>query len=156
MRRLIIIGLVIASVGSLSFANGGERAVRAAKEILVPGDLEEGIEFFHGTWDEAKKKAKKEDKLIFLDAMATWCGPCKMMAKNTFTDKEVGAYFNKNFINVKMDMEKDPEGPRLSKKFGLKAYPSLYFLDENEAVVHSTIGYQDSKSLIALGEEALK
>lgn len=155
MRRIIILGIVIASVGSLSFANGGERAVKAAKEILVPGDLEEGIEFFHGTWDEAKKKAKKEDKLIFLDAMAAWCGPCKMMAKNTFTDEKVGEFFNKNFINVKMDMEKNPEGARLSKKFGLRAYPSLYFLDENEEIVEHTIGYQDAKSLLEFAKGAI-
>ena len=60
-----------------------------------------GIEFFHGSWDEALELAKKEHKAIFMDAYAEWCGPCKRMAKNIFTQKEVGDFFNKHFINVK-------------------------------------------------------
>ena len=160
----IMITCVLLSFTGLSFAsaegNGmlkGALKITAADNIkMIPGDVEEGIEFFHGSWSEALKKSKKEDKLIFLDAMAAWCGPCKMMAAKTFTDKEVGEFFNKNFINFKMDMEKHDEGPRLSKKFGLRAYPSLYLLDENEEIIQHTLGYQDAKSLIEFGESGLE
>ena len=67
---------------------------------------QEGIQFFGGNWEEAIETAKKEHKLIFVDAYAEWCGPCKRMAKEVFTQKELGDFFNKYFINVKMDMEK--------------------------------------------------
>lgn len=53
-----------------------------------------GIQFFHGTWAEALAKSKAENKLIFLDAYATWCGPCKMMKRLTFTNAEVIEFYS--------------------------------------------------------------
>ena len=44
----------------------------------------QGIDFFHGTWKEAMEKAEKEDKILFVDAFAKWCGPCKTMSKASF------------------------------------------------------------------------
>ena len=58
------------------------------------------IEFFKGTFEEALAKAQAEEKLVFVDAYTVWCGPCKWMSKNTFTDAKVAEYFNENFINV--------------------------------------------------------
>ena len=49
---------------------------------------EDGINFFKGTFKEAKALAAKEHKIIFMDAYTSWCGPCKRMAKNVFTDKK--------------------------------------------------------------------
>ena len=44
-----------------------------------------GIQFEHNTtWQAVLDKAKQENKYIFVDAFTTWCGPCKMMAKNIF------------------------------------------------------------------------
>ena len=57
----------------------------------------QGIEFEHGTWAEALAKAQKEDKMIFVDGYAVWCGPCKMLAKNIFPQESVGKFFNENF-----------------------------------------------------------
>lgn len=158
MQKILLV-LVFVSAGIMSFAGNGNKALKVKPAVLELareyGDLENGIEFFHGSWAEAKKKADKGNKLIFLDAMTSWCGPCKMMARNTFTDAEVGKFFNKNFVNYKMDMEKNEDGPRLSRKFKLTAYPSLYFLDENENIVHSSLGYQKPAQLLALAKTAL-
>jgi thiol-disulfide isomerase/thioredoxin len=115
----------------------------------------QGIEFFKGTFDEAKAYAQKEDKLIFMDCYTTWCGPCKRMSKNVFTKKEAGDYFNENFVNVKMDMEKG-EGKALAKKYSVGSYPTLLFLDYKGDVVYQTKGARrDATSLIALGKKAL-
>tara|TARA_B110000037_G_scaffold73775_1_gene88597 strand:+ start:218 stop:1417 length:1200 start_codon:yes stop_codon:yes gene_type:complete len=115
----------------------------------------QGIAFFKGTFEEAKAYAQKEDKLIFMDAYAAWCGPCKRMAKNVFPTKEAGDFFNENFVNVKMDMEKG-EGRPLAKKYSVGSYPTLLFLDYNGEVVYQTKGARrDAASLIALGKKAL-
>lgn len=113
-----------------------------------------GIQFTQGTWKELLAKAEKENKLIFMDAYAEWCGPCKMMARDVFTQEEVGEYFNSRFINVKMDMEKG-EGIGLSGDFGIMAYPTLLFIDETGEVVHRAVGYHTTDLLIDLGEAAL-
>ena len=67
---------------------------------------DKGIEFYEGNFNDALAKAKYENKIIFMDAYASWCGPCKKMAANVFTDEKAGEYFNANFVNLKMDMEK--------------------------------------------------
>ena len=113
-----------------------------------------GIKFFHGTWEEALALAKKEHKNIFMDAYAEWCGPCKRMAKDVFTQKEVGDFYNKHFINVKMDMEKG-EGPKLSGKYRVSAYPTLLFIDGEGELVNSNTGALPSDRLIALGKATL-
>src|SRR5690606_40768831 len=83
---------------------------------------QDGIQFQKNTFGEMLEKAKKENKLIFIDAMAVWCGPCKLMDKNVFSQKPVGDYFNANFINGKFDMEKG-EGLELAARYGVRSYP---------------------------------
>ena len=116
----------------------------------------QGINFFHGTFDEAVKEAKAKNKLIFMDAYASWCGPCKWMSSTVFTTKEVGDFHNANFINLKVDMEKG-EGPSLRSKYPLRAYPTLFWIDPNSGKkVHEFVGGAPPETLIAQGNVALK
>jgi thiol-disulfide isomerase/thioredoxin len=114
----------------------------------------QGIEFFHGTFNEALEESKKTGKPIFLDAYAKWCGPCKRMAATTFKDEQVGEYFNKNFINLKIDWE-ESEGISLRGKYAVSAFPTLFFIDGKGEVVHKIVGGQDVKGLLRQGEMAL-
>ena len=109
----------------------------------------EGMTFFKGTFQEALELAKKEKKLIFLDAYASWCGPCKLMKSKTFTDPEVGNLYNAKFINLAIDMEKG-EGPELSRKYQVTAYPTLLFIDAKGKVVHRALGYHQPKEFMGL------
>ncbi len=113
-----------------------------------------GITFFQGTWSEALAAAKKQKKLIFVDAYAVWCGPCKFMANNVFPDKAVGEYFNKNFINYKFDMEKG-EGPEFARKYQVNAYPTLLFINAAGEVSHRQTGASDAAGFLKVGEAAL-
>src|SRR5579859_1307517 len=68
-----------------------------------------GINFQNNlSWSEVKQKAKKQHKLIFIDCYASWCGPCKYMAQNIFTLKDVGDYMNSKFISVSVQFDKTP------------------------------------------------
>lgn len=115
----------------------------------------EGIHFHEGTWEEALQLAKKENKLIFLDIYATWCGPCKQLKKYTFSNTEVGAFYNQNFINVAFDGEQG-EGVMLAQKYRLTSYPSLFFIGGNGNIVDQTGGYYKAKELITLGQKFVK
>ncbi len=130
-------------------------SVRAAG----PGDAakpaaESGIHFTDEAWAAIVKKAKAENKIIFLDAYASWCGPCKLLQKNVFTRSDVGELFNKNFINVKVDMERG-EGPQLARLFPLEAYPTLFFIEPSGKIVRKVIGYRTPEQLISLGKSVL-
>ncbi|MBI9057192.1 MAG: thioredoxin fold domain-containing protein [Labilibaculum sp.] len=115
--------------------------------FLCSSVFSQGIAFEHGTFVETLAKAKKENKMVFMDCYTTWCGPCKMLSKNVFPQKEVGDYFNANFVSIKMDMEKG-EGIELLKKYGVKAFPTLLFMDANGKVVHTKVGGGDAAGLI--------
>jgi thiol-disulfide isomerase/thioredoxin len=120
----------------------------------LPSVSAQGIEFYHGTWEEALLKAKQEDKIIFVDAYTTWCGPCKRMSANTFPDPEVGKLFNQYFLSLKIDMEKDM-GIEFRKKFPVSAYPTLFFIDFDGELVRKTVGAKSPADLIALAENVL-
>ena len=101
-------------------------------------------------WKKVLKKAKKEKKLIFVDCYTSWCGPCKMLAKDVFTRDEVADYFNANFVCAKYDMEKDADGVIQNDRFGVKAFPTLVFVDPaTQQVVHRMVGAGSADWLIA-------
>jgi thiol-disulfide isomerase/thioredoxin len=114
-----------------------------------------GINFQKGkSWKDILLMAKKENKLIFLDAYTTWCGPCKYLQSKVFTDNEVGVYFNKTFINVKIDME-DGEGIRLAGEFDVQAYPTLLFINADGKPVHKKVGAMEAKDFLHFGQDAI-
>lgn len=122
--------------------------------LLAAGAMNAQITFEHGTWDEVKAKAEKENKPIFVDAYTTWCGPCKWMAKNIFSQEQVGVYMEQNFIAYKMDMEKG-EGPDFAKANNVVAYPTLLYFDAKGEMIHKGIGARDADGLIELCNNAL-
>jgi thiol-disulfide isomerase/thioredoxin len=111
------------------------------------------IQFEQGTWDEILAKAKKENKPIFLDAYASWCGPCKWMAANVFTQNEVAEFYNTKFINAKIDMEKG-EGIKLAKKYQVQAYPTLLILNPDGEVLHRICGALQAEQFILWGNQS--
>lgn len=120
--------------------------------FCVSAQSDEGIKFEHGSWAEVKAKAKAQEKLIFIDCYAVWCGPCKKLSNEVFPQKEVGDYFNVNFINYKVDVEKG-EGIEIGKQFNVVSFPTLLFINDDDEVIHRVRGYADGPKLI---EEAKK
>lgn len=114
----------------------------------------EGIKFETGTWAEILEIAKTQNKLIFVDAYTTWCGPCKWMSKNTFTDKKVGDFVNANFVPYKMDMEKG-EGIDFAKANEVRAYPTLLFFNAQGELVHRGLGAQNAEVFLQLCTNAV-
>lgn len=123
--------------------------------LISSAAIGQGIEFFHGSWEEALVKAQEEDKIIFVDAYASWCGPCKRMAKNVFTQPSVGKFHNANFINLKLNMEKK-EAAVFRKKHNVRAYPTLFYLDPQGEQISVQVGGKNAEDLVKLGQAALK
>jgi thiol:disulfide interchange protein len=113
-----------------------------------------GISFYQGTWEEALQKAQKEGKPIFLDVSASWCSVCKKLEAKTFSDIEVGKFYNSNFINVALDGEKG-EGIGLAEKYHVKKYPGLIFINPVGDVISQTAGFRNPKQLIDMGKKII-
>jgi len=113
------------------------------------------INFIENSWPEALKQAAAQNKYIFVDAYATWCGPCKMLKATTFKNKNAAAFYNQNFINLALDMEKGNH-PQLAQQWGMRAYPTLIIFDSKGKIVLNTVGFIGAKDLLRFGEEALR
>lgn len=113
----------------------------------------QGISFEKKSFKETLAKAKQENKLVFIDAMASWCGPCKMMERNIFPVAKVGDFYNKNFLNLTLDMEKG-EGREVAQRYGIRAYPTFLFLNGDGELVLQNSGYLQEADFLKIGEEA--
>ncbi|MEN9521944.1 MAG: hypothetical protein RL065_321 [Bacteroidota bacterium] len=115
---------------------------------------QKGMHIEHIPFTEVLEKAKKENKKVFVDCFTTWCGPCKWMAANTFTDDTVGKFFNHYFINLKMDMEHG-EGPSFAPKWQIQAYPTLLFMNNNGSIFKREMGAMPPSKFIEVAKAAL-
>ncbi|MCS3532667.1 thioredoxin fold domain-containing protein [Chryseobacterium sp. JUb7] len=113
---------------------------------------QEAIQFQDIPFKDLIAKAKKENKIVFIDAYASWCGPCKMMEKNIFTQKAVGDYYNANFVNARIDMEKG-EGREVAAKYGVRSYPTYLFLNGDGELVSQNFGYMEEAPFITMAKE---
>lgn len=77
------------------------------------------------------------------------------MAKNVFSLKEVGDFFNKNFVSVKVQCDKNKEGEKIAKKYKVNAFPTLIWVKPDGSVVHKTMGMKNKEKLMAEAKKAL-
>ena len=77
-----------------------------------------------------------------------------MLKNTTFTDAKAAAFYNSNFINVSIDMEKG-QGPALGAQWGLTAYPTLIIFNPEGKPVLGTVGFINASELIRFGKQAL-
>ncbi len=110
------------------------------------------IKFSQLAYKQVLAKAKVGHKKIFVDAFATWCAPCKELRKTTFRDAKAAAYFNKNFINFSIDVEKG-DGPELAKTWQVEGLPTLLIVDVNGKVLANHTGYVDGNGLLQFAQE---
>ncbi|QDW25832.1 DUF255 domain-containing protein [Pedobacter sp. KBS0701] len=126
-----------------------------------------GTHFEHGlSWQQVKEKAKKENKYLLVDCFTTWCGPCKYMASTIFPQEKVGEFFNKNFVNVKVQFDQTKndseevkswyaDAQSMSKEFRINAYPTFLIFSPQGKLVHRIVGGGEADEFIARAQMAL-
>lgn len=96
----------------------------------------------------AQKKASDQMLMLFVDVYATWCGPCKMMDSEVYTDPLVADYMNSHYVNVRMDGESD-YGRIYASEQKLEGYPSMFIFSDDGERVSNIIGFTPANELIA-------
>jgi thiol-disulfide isomerase/thioredoxin len=91
----------------------------------------------------ATAEAKSSGKLIMIDFYTDWCGWCKKLDADTYPAPEV-VKESESFVPIKLNAEKDADGIRLAKKFGINGYPTILFLDANENLAYKVVGYESA------------
>jgi thioredoxin-related protein len=136
---------------------------------LVVAGLAHGQEIQWMSMGEALEAQEKEPKKIILDAYTTWCGPCKLLDKNTFSNSNVIKYINTHFYAVKFDAEGTEEvtykdftytnpnhiqGRRgrnsqhlFAHALKVTGYPSLVFFDNKGDLIQVVAGYKTPQQL---------
>jgi thiol:disulfide interchange protein len=147
MKNVLIAIVVLGIIAFLYF--------RSNPKVDFKEDTADGIQFQKGNWQQALDLAKKENKVVFLDIYATWCGPCKQLKKYTFAEKSAGDFFNANFVNMALDGEQE-EGAALAQKFGIEVYPTLMFVTPEGELITKSPGFRTASDLINLGKEILE
>lgn len=121
------------------------------------------------SFNEALEAQEKEPRKIFMDVYTDWCGPCKLLDKNTFQNADVAKYVNENYYAVKFNAEGtesidyqdfvytnpnyDPnrEGRNSQHLFAhamkINAYPSVVFFDEEGNLIQPLPGYKTPQQL---------
>ncbi|MDR2284691.1 MAG: thioredoxin family protein [Sphingobacterium sp.] len=129
--------------------------------------MAQGISFeMDKSWKEVVALAEKTGKHIFVDAYTTWCGPCIEMDRNVFPQKEVGDFYNANFINFKIQMDKtvkDSDAVKaryadaawFEKTYTIAAYPCYLFFDPKGNLIHQAGGSRTGPEFVTLGREAI-
>jgi len=146
MKRFVII-LALLATHTVIFAQG----------IIFEKDF---------SWQQIKTKAKAENKYLFLDVMATWCGPCKLMEREVYSDAGVGEFFNEKFLSVKVQTDQtsgDEEvikkwyaaAKEISQAYAIKTLPSMVFLTPEGTLAHQVSGFMGPEALISEAKKAL-
>jgi len=130
-----------------------KRFLLIALVLLVPVGLQAGESAVR--WlplDQAMKEAKREKKLILIDFYAEWCGYCKKMKRETYTDSKVVERINMLFKAVSVDIEGNKEfnikGEKTSEKefsgsFRITATPTTFFFKPNGDPIKGIPGYME-------------
>lgn len=95
-------------------------------------------------FDAALAQARSEGKLVVIDFFATWCGPCKMMDRNTFTDANVQKRVA-DFVPLKIDVDRQPE---IAQRYGIEGLPTTMVVDAEGKPVTSAVGYLDPERFL--------
>lgn len=128
-RAITIAVLVLASIGART------AGARTPERLFLPLSL-----------DQAMALAAKNRRIVFVDFSTAWCGACKRLDEDTWTNGKVVEQLKQKTIPLKLDGDKDRNS---RDKYKIDAYPTLLFLNPDGSILARVVGYQIPARFIA-------
>lgn len=126
MLRLTKMGLALLALGTVGLAQAAP--VKWQKDFA-----------------KAQKVAKQTNRVMVVDFYTTWCGPCKMLDRNTWPAPRVSALLGRA-VPVKLDAEAGPN-VGIANRYKIRAYPTTLVLSPQGKVLGTIVGYYDAKGM---------
>lgn len=103
----------------------------------------------------AIKKAKSKNLPIMIDIYTDWCSWCKELDKNTYANEKV-IETAKKIVSVKLNPETSEEGEEIAKKYGVKGYPTILFINADGFVLENVGGYVEGEKFVPYMKNAIE
>jgi thioredoxin 1 len=117
--------------------------IAAVMEYFPSGSSVEWVPF-----ESAFRRARAENKLVYVDVYAEWCGPCKTMDRTTFSNDTVISALKNDLIAVRVNID-DPEiGADIKKRFSISAMPTSLLLRHDQFEVKRRVGYMNAGTMM--------
>jgi len=150
MKTRIVARIGLSVAGAAILLGGFAPLGRAGGPPTSAGAAKYGPIAWTSSLEAAQKKAAREKKVVLVDFMAEWCGPCKQMLATTYKDKAVVARAARQFVPVLIDVDKQP---KIQEKYNVSAIPTVIFLDGSGKVLHRSTGYHDAKAFLKMMDQ---
>lgn len=148
-KHLTLAALLVLVAAAVLIAGNDDKP---AAPVAAPGSIE------WLSYDVGLERAQKENKHVFIDFTAKWCGYCKKMEAETFSQPEVITMINENFIPVKVDgdsqKELDIKGYKITEsnltkqEYGVRGYPTFWFLKPDGTKLGAISGYRPANVMM--------
>lgn len=105
--------------------------------LLIAGNLQAQV-YWLSNLDKAKSLAKELDKLIVVDFMADWCGPCRIMDQMLWESAEMAA-LSRDFVGLKINIDNDRA---VAGAFGVTGIPKVVIATANGEIIWQMVGFR--------------
>jgi thioredoxin-related protein len=141
-----------------------------SKSNTTPTQVQaESLDFVHWyEWNEGYEKAVKEGKIVLVDAYTDWCGWCKKMDRDTYTNKAVISKIESHFIPIKFNPEINGATYKVGDKtysgaelYGLlcngerTGFPTVYYIFPKKNGIFIDAGYKGPDAFLQVLDMAI-
>lgn len=135
--------------------------------LTLLSQVDQSLQWAEGlSWPDIVAKAKMEEKVIFVDCYATWCGPCKEMDAQVYVNPRVTSLLNNKFLCVKIQMDSTSNDPISARKlfstakefeklYKINSLPTFLFFSPEGSPLHKDQGKKNVPEFLALLGDAM-